>query len=130
MRMGQFAIYNGTEYSFFQSFNHTIRLISNNPDDMLKGFTIDAKGRYSKVVEDSEVESAYGIEVHCKYKGYKFYVVEDKEDKVVIGNSTNESLVKLLQLDYIERGFYTKLVDKDEITDVVEIKNIYWENKK
>ena len=113
MLLGEYTLYMGKQYKIFNY-------------DEENGF-IKLKSEYSEtgsiIVNRSDVGEIYYIQTNCFYKGYKFQVISEKEDSMLIYTSNIEAGVKL-NMEFIERSVYHKWVKKSEIDRIEEDKTI------
>ena len=77
----------------------------------------------SIIVNRSEVGEIYYIQTNCFYKGYKFQVISENKDSMLIYTSNIEVGIKL-NMEFIERSVYHKWVKKSDIDKIVEDKTI------
>lgn len=76
-----------------------------------------------KTVKREDVGEIYYIQTNCIYKGYKFQVISEKDDKILIYTNNNEVAVKL-NMEFIERSVYHKWVKKNDVDEILEEKTI------
>lgn len=124
MRNGKFAIYKGIEYKFSSKGNKQVLLLSNDANDINRGFSASIHpGSYVKTVLRDELDEAYSIFTLAIYKGQEFLIRSEENGKVHIEGSGNEDLVSTLGFDYTEdRGIYRKWVNISDITSIRENK--------
>ena len=113
MLLGKYTLYMGKQYEVL-NYDKESGLIKLKSDDS------DIK---NIIVKRSEVGEIYYIQTNCFYKGYKFQVISEKEDSILIYTSNNEVGHKL-NMEFIERSVYHKWVKKSEIDRIVEDKSL------
>ena len=113
MLLGKYTLYMGKQYKVlnYDKENGLIKLKSDDSD--IKNI----------IVKRSDVGEIYYIQTNCFYKGYKFQVISEKEDSILIYTSNNEVGHKL-NMEFIERSVYHKWVKKSEIDRIVEDKSL------
>ncbi|AAK79997.1 hypothetical protein BJV85_001839 [Clostridium acetobutylicum] len=113
MLLGKYTVYMQRQYEVldYDKKNKIIKLKSDDSD--LK----------YKTIKRSDVEQIYYIQTNCIYKGYKFQVISEKEDSILIYTSNNEVGVKL-NMEFIERSVYHKWIRKSEVDTILEDKTI------
>lgn len=78
-----------------------------------------------KYVEHSQLEDYYKITIYEMYKGDKFFILEEKDDKISITNWGGDYRVWLsLGIKYINKVEYQKWVDKNEAELLIERKEL------
>lgn len=113
MLLGKYTIYMGRQYEVldYDKKNKIVKLKSD-----------DSKIKY-KIVKRNDVEEIYYIQTNCFYKGYKFQVISEKEDSILIYTGNNEVGAKL-NMEFIERSVYHKWIKKSEVDRMLEDKTI------
>lgn len=124
MKKGKFAIYKGKTYSSGYIEGKGILLRSTNIEDLKNGFEECEPFYYGKwkekvvcikYVERSQVEDYYKIRIYAIYKGYKFELVDEKDDKISIVAMTGDYRIWLsFGMQCIDKGVYQKWIDKNE----------------
>ena len=129
MKFGDYAVYRGTEYTSGKVKGKLI-LRSTDLKDVEKGFEICNPFHISdcdedivciKYVERSEVESYYMLRTFAYYNGYKFAVMGEKDDMILItsiGGDYREWLN--LGMERIDKFYCQKWIKKSEAEIVVE----------
>lgn len=121
MNEERFAVYNKKVYSADYVKGKGMLLRSNDVKDIsCNGFQ-----RYDgynksivaiKFVDRSEISEFYKIDIIAIYQGYKFEVMEEKENRVSIVTMTGDYRVWLkLGMKCIDKGVYQKWVNRDEV---------------
>lgn len=135
MRNGQFAIYNGEEYSAGMMNADEVVLCSSNPADIEKGFVTyfgyNKEVKYVKYVSKSEIMEFYSISLYTFYMGYKAYIMGEKDGNVaiVIENLLPDYAKKLKMDRAIDNGIYEKWIKRQEL-EIFEEKNIIYSSIK
>lgn len=121
MRSGQFAIYNGKEYSAGVMNSNQIVLRSSDSEDLKMGF-VEYTGynkniKYVKYVLKTEVAEFYSINLYTFYMGYKSYVRgENGENVAIVIENLLPDVAKALEMDRaIDNGIYEKWVKREDI---------------
>lgn len=122
-RKDQYATYNGKEYRIVRTRKNELFLISNDDQDVKKGFKKYAEGVYEKKINESEITDVFYIYSVAEYKGHEFEVVGSKgEDTVIIGTS-NAEIAEELEFSRTDKYYYEKIVS-------IELVNIYEKREK
>lgn len=121
IRLDSYCIYEGNEYIISKLDDGMYKLISRNKNDLNRGFKETFPKVYVKIVSLKEITSAYSVSTFCKYKGYRFQIVREKDEKILI-HTGDYNLYQQLDLDFVEKGAYDKWVDRDEIEELWEEK--------
>ncbi|MEW5548612.1 hypothetical protein ABGT24_07375 [Peribacillus frigoritolerans] len=122
IRKGNYAMYNGSEYSFRLLEDKSIRLISNKQSDLSQGFKHLDENIYIKNVSVEEVENLFKINSKAKYKGELFSASEDGKTGKVLLDTTNTELAKKMDFERTDKYMYSKYVDWDEVEIIEERK--------
>lgn len=109
MLLGKYTLYMGRQYEVL-NYDKENKIVKLKLDD--------GKIKY-KMVKRSDVEEIYYIQTNCIYKGYKFQVISEKEDSILIYTSNIEVGVKL-NMEFIERSVYHKWIRKGEVDRIIE----------
>lgn len=133
MRNGYFAVYKGKEYTSDASRKgEKIILRSDDIKDIEKGFESCEPFicRYGgkeerivgiKEVEHSELEAYYRLRTFAYYKGYKFEVMGEKDDMILITSIGGDYRDWLnLGMERIDKFYCQKWIKKSEAEIVVE----------
>ena len=90
---------------------------------MDNGFKEFQPGKYVKrKVSLKEITSAYKIRTKGIYKGYRFAILSEEDDKYLLYGGYHHDIMMGLGFEIIERGVYEKWVSKDELEKVWEEK--------
>jgi hypothetical protein len=122
IRKGNYAMYNGSEYSFRLLEDKSIRLISNKQSDLSQGFKHLDENIYIKNVSVEEVENLFKINSKAKYKGELFSASEDGKTGKVLLDTTNTELAKKMDFERTDKYMYSKYVDWDQVEIIEERK--------
>jgi hypothetical protein len=114
IRKGKYALYNGIEYRFTKSKSKKLELISNNLNDLNKGFKIYAENVYVKAVTLNEIEKLFYIYSYAKYKGEEFPASQGSDGTILL-NTSDTQLAKKLGFDRTDKYQYSKYVSYDEV---------------
>jgi hypothetical protein len=119
MKNGTFALYMGKEYEAGRMPDGKIVLRSDDPKDEKNGFALYQRGgiiKYIKSVEKREVEELYKITLAAKYKGYECFIIDQKDDRLLIHttNMLHESSLELGMERAVDKGIYEKWINKEE----------------
>lgn len=101
MLLGKYTLYMGIQYKV---------LDHDKKNKIIKLKSDDSNKKY-KIIKRGDVEEIYYIQTNCFYKGYKFQVISEKEDSILIYTSNSEVGVKL-NMEFIERSVYHKWIRK------------------
>lgn len=118
MRNITFAIYKGNEYSAGIKKDGRIVLRSEDPASRENGFVEKKIGNnriYIKYVQKNEVEEMYDKKEYAVYEGYKFVVVEETEERILIltMNGDYHEWIRL-GMECVDKGVYQKWINKNE----------------
>lgn len=118
MRNITFAIYKGNEYSAGIKKDGRIVLRSEDPASRENGFVEKKIGNnriYIKYVQKNEVEEMYDKKEYAVYEGYKFVVVEETEERILIltMNGDYHEWIRL-GMERVDKGVYQKWINKNE----------------
>jgi hypothetical protein len=113
MLLGKYTLYMNKQYEVidYDKENKNVKLKSD-----------ENKINY-KVVKRDEVGDIYYIQTNCIYRGYKFQVISEKKDNILIYTSNSE-IGEKLEMEFIERSVYHKWIKKDEVDNMLEDKTI------
>lgn len=119
MKKGNFAIFEGKEYSADYIKGRGIVLRSGDEKDLNKGFQkYDGYNKEIlciKFVEKTEVSEFYRITTKAIYAGFEFEVMEEKGDEISIVAMTGDYRNWLnLDMKCIDKGVYQKWIKKEE----------------
>ena len=124
MKDGQFAIYKGKEYSAWKNNQEKIVLRSTDIDEVKEGFEpcepfiindVEEPIVCRKIVEKAEVEEYYRIRTIAIYKGFKFQVIDEKDEEISIVSMIGDyRMWKSMGLKIIDKGVYQKWIKKSE----------------
>lgn len=113
MLLGKYTLYMGKQYEVLNYDKESGLVELKSDDSEIKNI----------IVKRSDVGEIYYIQTNCFYKGYKFQVISEKDDSILIYTSNNEVGAKL-NMEFIERSVYHKWVKKSEIDRIVEDKSL------
>lgn len=113
MLLGKYTLYMGKQYEVLDYDKESGLVELKSDDSEIKNI----------IVKRSDVGEIYYIQTNCFYKGYKFQVISEKDDSILIYTSNNEVGAKL-NMEFIERSVYHKWVKKSEIDRIVEDKSL------
>lgn len=133
MKEGRYAIYLGKEYTS-GCVNREGKIILRSTDlmDVNKGFELHKPFKIKnckenivciKYVKRSEVEAYYKLTTYAYYKGYKFQVIEEKDDMISIWSLFGEGDYKVwvdLGMKNVNKGEYQKWIKKSEAKIEIE----------
>ena len=119
MKKGNFAIFEGKEYSADYIKGKGIVLRSESPEDLARGFKpytgYNKKIICIKFVTKNELEEFFKIKPIALYAGYEFEVVEESNNMISIVTMTGDYQNWLdLGMKCIDKGVYQKWIDKSE----------------
>lgn len=125
MKNGNYAIYNGKEYSADYIKNRGVVLRSPNIADIAEGFEVyDGFNKTIvciKFVDKKDLQEFYRLRTKAIYAGYKFEVVEEKDDLVSIVTMTGDYRVwEKMGMQCIDKGVYQKWINKNEADIKIE----------
>ena len=118
MRSDTFAVYKDKEYWFVKKQDGFFHLVSMNPDDAENGF-IPYHEVFVKKVSRNEISHAYIVETYCTYKGYRFFMMLEKDVAAYI-HTSDGILAKSLQMEMSEPFSYEMWVRLDELDSIWE----------
>ncbi len=129
---GSYAIYQGKEYRMIKKKSGEIVLLSYDKSDLDKGFEYDgiSKHKYSfglpkykKSIEKDKLEHVYNIVSFAIYKGYKFFILTRKDNKILLYTPDSINVPwRELGFTNTERYVYQKWINKREATRIFEEK--------
>ena len=122
LRKGNYAMYNGSEYSFRLLEDKSIRLISNKQSDLSQGFKHFDENIYIKNVSVEEVKNLFKINSKAIYKGEVFSASEERKTGKVLLDTTNTELAKRMGFERTDKYMYSKSVEWDEVEIIEERK--------
>lgn len=125
IRKGRYCIYNNKEYKLFNIDDIHVRLLSDNPNDLKKGFstkqTDDFSKKYGfickKTILKSEIAEVYELNTRYFYKKEEFQVIGNRNGTDLLTLSTKfidsgcidrESIIK----HYVDMGFHQGQIEK------------------
>ena len=125
MKKGNFAVFKGKEYSADYIKGKGIVLRSQDIGDLSKGFQkYDGYNKNIvciKFVEKTEISEFYRVRTKAIYKGYKFEVVEEKNEKISIVTMGGDYKVwENMGMKCIDKGVYQKWINKNEAEVIIE----------
>lgn len=135
MKFGDYAVYQGKEYTSGKVRSGKLILRSTDLRDVEKGFEVcepfhikDSEEEIVclKYVERFELEEYYSLTTFAYYKGYKFEVMEEKDDMISIWSLMNEGSWDdwiELGMTCVNKGEYQKWIKKSEAEIVIERKD-------
>lgn len=119
MKNGNYAIYEGKEYSADYIKGKGIVLRSENIEDLKNGFEIyDGYNKdiiCIKFVEKTEIKEFYRIRTKAIYADYEFEVVDEKDEMISIVTMVGDYQIwESLNMKCIDRGVYQKWISKGD----------------
>lgn len=122
MRDTTTALYQGKEYDASIKEDGKITLISDDSDDINKGFVLYKGIKYIKRVERKELDKLYKKNIKTIYKGYDCAVLEEDGDKILImiDNILHTTSIQLEMDKAIDKGIYEKWISKDDVKLTVQ----------
>ena len=119
MKRGNFALYNGKEYSADYIKGKGIILRSQDEEDLKKGFdTYEGYNKnimYVKYVQKEEIDGIYKIRNKAVYQGCEFEVMDERDGMIsIIGIVGDYSEFIKRGMKCIDKGVYQKWIHKDE----------------
>lgn len=78
---------------------------------------------YSPLENEPEYGEIYSIQTNCFYKSYKFQVISEKEDSILI-YTPNYEVGTELNMEFIERSVFHKWIKKNAVDRIVEEKTL------
>ena len=121
MKKGNFAIYNGVEYSADYKDERDILLRSTNIMDIKNGFqpnnNKDSQYKCFKIVPRNDISELYNIVNKVEYKGHIGNILEEQGNRILIEiDNLLEDKAQALKMDYAtDKGIYAKWVDKSDV---------------
>ncbi|MEI4803206.1 hypothetical protein WAZ07_18290 [Bacillus sp. FJAT-51639] len=112
MLLGTYTLYMGKQY----------KVLNYDKESKNVKLQLDDKINY-KIVKRDAVEEIYSIQTDCFYKGYKFQVISEKEDSILI-YTPNYEVGAELNMEFIERSVFHKWIKKNEVDRIVEEKMV------
>ena len=115
MRDTTTALYKGKEYDASIGENGEITLISDNEDDVRKGFILYRNIKYIKQVDRKDIDGIYDIVTTANYQGYSFEVIDADGDKILLCTmKLDYRICENLRMECIDKGVYQKWINKRE----------------
>lgn len=84
---------------------------------------LDKNSKLQKIIKREEIEVIYYIQTDCIYKGYRFQVIGEDENNILIYTSDID-VGRELNMEFRERSVYHKWIKKNEVYDIIEDKTI------
>lgn len=118
MRNITFAIYKGNEYSAGIKKDGRIVLRSEDDASRKREFVEKKIGNnriYIKYVQRDEIEEIYDKKIYAVYEGYRFAVVDESEEQILIltMNGDYHEWIRL-GMECVDKGMYQKWINKNE----------------
>lgn len=118
MRNITFAIYKGNEYSAGIKKDGRIVLRSEDDASRKREFVEKKIGNnriYIKYVQRDEIEEIYDKKINAVYEGYRFAVVDESEEQILIltMNGDYHEWIRL-GMECVDKGMYQKWINKNE----------------
>ena len=104
-----YAIYKGKEYGLIIKSSNFFYLISKDSKDVDNGFLLEKDGTYKKRVRKEDLDTAYIIKSFCDYRGNRFDIVGQKENKLLISTSSLQ-IAEKFNFNFKEPSVYLKWV--------------------
>ncbi|MDM5191338.1 hypothetical protein QUG02_27315 [Bacillus hominis] len=127
MRRNKYAIYNEKEYKIVQIDNH-LELISRDEQDLKNGFVRYDRdpNLFIKVVEKSDLETAYDVTPFAVYKGIEFLVIGLNEEKGTVDiYGIDQKVARELGMSTAGRGEFSKTVNLVDVKLIEKVKPIW-----
>ncbi|MGG0721433.1 hypothetical protein [Bacillus mycoides] len=127
MRRNKYAIYNEKEYKIVQIDNH-LELISRDEQDLKNGFVPYDRdpNLFIKVVEKSDLETAYDVTPFAVYKGIEFLVIGLNEEKGTVDiYGIDQKVARELGMSTAGRGELSKTVNLVDVKLIEKVKPIW-----
>ncbi len=122
MKDGIYAVYKGKEYEVGIKNDGSYTLRSYNIHEVSDGF-IPYRGIFVNNVQKVNLEDIYDIKTYAEYQGYKFRVIKEDKNKLLLHSLINDYRInEKLGLDMVDKGLYQKWVNKGLITNLYEEK--------
>jgi hypothetical protein len=121
MRNQTYTIFNGIEIQLTRNPDGDYKLIYRGeiPPDGSFYAAKNANNVFCKIVEKKLITNAFTVITYALYKGYKFQVDNERGDLLEIVTS-NDELLKKFNLQFVDRLYYLKWVNKSEIEKIWE----------
>jgi hypothetical protein len=118
MRFGRYATYHGVVYEVGSVDDKSLKLISNNPADVQRGFVAGSHGKFNKTVALSEVTEAHTVYTRALYRGREVTVLGARDGALRL--YTGESFWEELGFEVLGPGWAEKEVSISEVERVWE----------
>ncbi|NLI58684.1 MAG: hypothetical protein GX387_09220 [Clostridium sp.] len=127
MKSGIYAIYGGKTFraGITNKENGKSYVLLNNGKIYLEGFTKNRVGNFVKKVALDELEQAYELYLRAVYRGERFTVILEEDDRVLI-TTNDEEYANRFGFKFVERAVYEKWVYKDELDKIWYEKQGIW----
>ncbi|MDF2871092.1 MAG: hypothetical protein K0R05_2667 [Anaerocolumna sp.] len=124
MKDGIYAVYKGKEYEVGIKNDGTYTLRAYNILEVKNGF-IPYRGIFVNNIQKDDLEDIYDIETYAEYQGYKFRVIKEDKNNLLLHSLINDYRInRKLGLDMVDKGLYQKWVNKSLITTLYEEKSL------
>lgn len=131
LKHGWFGVYKGNEYVLTGDMkgNRIIRTKDKNIVDDTFSYNHNS-GFYRKIIDSSEIEYAYELNVYALVDGEKIGVWKETEDEYLVftGNSHME-IVEKYNLQWIDRTVYEGWIPKENVKLIEERRELQYDPK-
>ncbi len=125
MQLKTYAVYREKIYDAVLRSDDSVILKSFEAVDPSLGFELYKENLFIKTVSKSEIAEIYNQRFSAKYKGivFKAWPIDDELIQLYTMKGDNKVL-EMLHFQLVEKGVYTKVVSRDELDEITEIKEL------
>ncbi len=125
MQVKTYAIYKDKEFDAEVRDDGTIILRSNEEVDPSLGFEFYKGIVYIKIVHKNEIREIFKKRFLARYKGLEFNAIIENKDSVQLYTMHGDyEVLEKLEFELVEKGVYRKNVNRIELDELREIKEI------
>ncbi len=125
MQVKTYAIYKDKEFDAEIRDDGTVILRSNEEVDPSLGFEFYKGVVYIKIVDKNEIKEAFKKKFLARYKGLEFNAVIENKDSVQLYTMHGDyEVLEKLEFELVEKGVYRKIINRIELDELREIKEI------
>ncbi len=115
IKNGRYGVYKNMEYKINEDMEGNLLIITSEKEKIDSSFVDKFKtGVYSKVINSSELESAYEVRMYGLVDGYKVNVTKENEEYYFI-ETGDCKVAEILGLSRCDKYYYEGKVDKNKM---------------
>lgn len=115
IKNGRYGVYKNMEYKINEDMEGNLLIITSEKEKIDSSFVDKFKtGVYSKVINSSELESAYEVRMYGLVDGYKVNVTKENEEYYFV-ETGDCKVAEILGLSRCDKYYYEGKVDKNKM---------------